>query len=62
MKATCRRLSLVGLLVILAAATTLGAQSTTGSIQGTVKTTRTASCRARPSPSATWRPTPRERW
>ena len=37
MKATCRRLSLVGLLVILAAATTLGAQSTTGSIQGTVK-------------------------
>ena len=37
MNATCRRLSLVGLLVILAAATTLGAQSTTGSIQGTVK-------------------------
>ena len=37
MKATCRRLSLVGLLVILAAATTLEAQSTTGGIQGTVK-------------------------
>ena len=37
MKGTCRRLSLVGLLVILAAATALGAQSTTGSIQGTVK-------------------------
>ena len=37
MMGTCRRLSLVGLLVMLAVASALGAQSTTGSIQGTVR-------------------------